>query len=57
MDRYGTRNRLTSASTVMPHPAVFVVDQAGAIRFRSVDRNYKRRTTMHAIFAALGALR
>ena len=57
MDRYGARNRLTSARTVMPHPAVFVVDPAGAIRFRSVDRNYKRRTTMHAIFAALDALR
>jgi peroxiredoxin len=57
MDRYGTRNRLTSARTVMPHPAVFIVDPGGAIRFRSVDRNYKRRTTMHTIFAALDGLR
>ena len=56
IDRYGTRNRLTSARTVMPHPAVVIVDPAGVIRFRSVDRNYKRRTTMHAIFSALSAL-
>jgi hypothetical protein len=57
MNRYGTRNRLTSARTVMPHPSVFIVDSGGAVRFRSIDRNYKRRTTMHAIFAALSALR
>jgi peroxiredoxin len=57
MDSYGARNRLTSARTVMPHPAVFVVDPSGNVRFRSVDRNYKRRTTMHAIFAALDATR
>jgi peroxiredoxin len=56
MNRYGTRNRLTSARTVMPHPSVFIVDAGGAVRFRSIDRNYKRRTTMHAIFLALDAL-
>ena len=55
MERYGTRNRLTSARTVMPHPSVFIVDPAGTVRFRSIDRDYKRRTTMHAIFAALAA--
>jgi hypothetical protein len=57
MDRYGARNRLTSARTVMPHPSVFIVDTTGAIRFRSIDRDYKRRTTMHAIFSALATLR
>jgi peroxiredoxin len=57
IDRYGTRNRLSAASrVVMPHPAVFILDAAGAVRFRSIDRNYQRRTTMHALFAALSEL-
>ena len=55
MDRYGTRNRMTGARTVMPHPSVFVIDPGGAIRFRSIDRNYKLRTTMHTIFSVLAA--
>ncbi|HLL87928.1 MAG TPA: peroxiredoxin family protein [Tepidisphaeraceae bacterium] len=53
IERYGVRNAFLSGSTILPHPAVFIVDDAGQIRFRSIDRNYKKRTTMRTIFAAL----
>ena len=53
IDRYGARNRLAGTRTILPHAAVFVLDPAGAIHFRSIDRNYKKRTTMHAIFRAV----
>jgi peroxiredoxin len=57
IDAYGARNRFTSARTILPHPAVFVIDAAGAVRFRSIDRDIKRRTPMHSIFRALDGLR
>ena len=52
IDRYGARNRFAGTRTILPHPAVFVLDAAGSIHFRSINRNYKKRTTMHAIFRA-----
>jgi peroxiredoxin len=56
IDQFGVRNGFAAARTVLPHPAVVIIDSAFAIRFKSVDRNYKRRTTMHTIFAALEAV-
>jgi peroxiredoxin len=56
IDRYAARNRLTRRSTVLPHPAVFVIDPSGIVRFRSIDRDFKRRTTMHTIFSELNAV-
>ena len=53
IDAYGTRNGFGSARVLLPHPSVFVVEGDGRVRFRSVDRNYKKRTTMRTIFAAL----
>lgn len=53
INRYGTRNGFLGGGSVLPHPSVFVVDPAGVIRFRSVDRNFKRRTTVRAILGAL----
>ena len=53
IDRFGTRNGPSSASTVLPHPAIFILDAGGVIQFRKVDRNFKRRTTMHRIFTEI----
>ena len=53
IDRYGARNTFTSATTVLPHATVVVVDADGIVRFKSVDRNFKKRTTMRTILNAL----
>jgi peroxiredoxin len=53
IDRYGARNSFTSATTVLPHAAVVIVDAHGFVRFKSVDRNYKKRTTIRAILNVL----
>lgn len=56
IEQFGVRNRFSAAMTLLPHPAVFILDGKGAIRYRSVDRNYKRRTTMRTILNQLQAL-
>ena len=53
IDRYDARNRFTSATTVLPHAAVVIVDAAGFVRFKSIDRNFKKRTTMRTILNAV----
>jgi len=54
---YGVRNAFLGHASILPHPAVFVLDGEGAIRFRSIDRNFKKRTTVRAILRALDTLR
>ena len=56
INRFGTRNGYMGGGSVLPHPSVFVIDAGGAIRFRSIDRNYKKRTTVRTILAALGEM-
>lgn len=53
IDRYGARNGFRSARAVLPHPSVFLVDAGGFIRHRSIDRNYKKRTTVRTILGWL----
>lgn len=55
--RYGVRNRFMGFGTMMPHPSVFLIDAEGRLRFRSVDRNYKRRTTIRTLSSAIDRLR
>lgn len=60
IDAYGVRNRLTNdgpasrGKSVLPHPAVFILSPDNRILFRSVDRNYKKRTTVRTILRELG---
>ena len=54
--RYGTRNGFTAARALLPHASVFILDRTGAVRFRSIDRNYKKRTTMRTILTCVGEL-
>ncbi len=49
VEAYGVRNSFTALTTILPHAAVIVIDAEGLIRFKSVDRNYKKRTTMRTI--------
>jgi peroxiredoxin len=53
MDRLGIRNRGAGLDCHMPHPSLYILNAAGEIRFRSVDRNYKKRTTLRAILGVL----
>lgn len=55
IDQFGTRNGPARSTVVLTHPAVFLIDRAGSIRFRRIDRNFKRRTTMHTLFTAIDA--
>ncbi len=56
IDFYGTRNGFSAARTLLPHPAVFILDGGGSIRFRGLDRNYRKRTTLGTIFRQLDAI-
>jgi len=52
-DLYQARNRFAASRALMPHPAVFVIDRQSRIRFRSIDRDYRRRTTIRTILTSL----
>lgn len=49
IDTYGVRNTFSAVRTLLPHPAVFIIDGTGTITFRSIDRNYKKRTTLRTL--------
>jgi peroxiredoxin len=53
IDRYGILNQ---SSKVLPHPATYVIDKDGIVRFKSVDVDYRRRPTNQQILDALKAL-
>jgi peroxiredoxin len=53
---YRVVNRLLSRSSIVPHPASFIIDDAGVIRFRAVDRNYKRRTSLRGLLKSVGSM-
>jgi peroxiredoxin len=53
---YGIRNRFMGFGTLLPHPSVFLIDRQGVIRFRAVDRNYKKRTTIRTILSEVDAI-
>jgi peroxiredoxin len=53
IDLFGTRNGFSTARSLIPHPAVVIIDAELVVRFRSIDRNYKKRTTIRSIFQVL----
>lgn len=53
IDAFDVRNRFSSSAALLPHPSVFILSPGGRVCFRSVDRNYKKRTTMRAIGRAI----
>jgi peroxiredoxin len=56
MEQFGVRNGFAAAASMLPHPAVLIFDSELQLRFRSVDRNYKKRTTLSSIFNALDSM-
>ena len=56
VDAYGIRNRLLGVQSGVPHPAVFIIDAEGIIRFREVRHNYRRRVSPHRILRQLDSL-
>lgn len=57
IDLFGVRNRFRASVTPrMPHPAVIIFRDDGQVAFRSVDRNYKSRTSMRTLLHQLRAL-
>ena len=57
IESYGTRNGFLGTGSVLPHASVFVINQDRSIRFRSIDRNYKKRTTVRTILGVLAVNR
>jgi len=54
IDRYGLFNPVGKG---WPHPATFVVDRQGIVRWKFVEVDYKVRASNEQILAALSALR
>ena len=55
IDRYGVLNPSGSRRGI-PHPAAYVIDKSGVVRWRDVQTDYKVRPTNAQILAALRAL-
>jgi len=56
VDLYGIRNRLLGVASGIPHPAVFLIDAEGIVRFREVRHNYRRRVSPSRILRELDRL-
>ena len=54
IDRYGLLN---PDGRGWPHPATFVIDRQGIVRWRFVETDYKVRATNEQILNALARLR
>ena len=50
IDRYGLLNR---SSGSLPHPATFVIDKTGVVRWRFVEVNYRSRPSNEDVLRAL----
>lgn len=53
IDRYGLLNQDSGS---LPHPATFVIDKQGIVRWRFVEVNYRQRANNEAILRALDDL-
>lgn len=54
IDRYGLLN---PEGRGWPHPATYVIDREGVVRWRFVEIDYRKRPTNDMVVRALGALR
>ncbi len=57
IDRYGLFNMSDPKGREITHPATFVIDTDGIVRWRFVEVNYKVRPTNEDILRELRALR
>jgi peroxiredoxin len=57
IDRYGLFNAEDPRGREITHPATFVIDQSGIVRWRFVEVDYKVRPTNEDIITVLSSLR
>jgi peroxiredoxin len=57
IDRYGLRDLSYAKQDLdgIPRPAVFVLDQAGKVRWSKIESDYRERATTEEVAAALDA--
>ena len=53
IDRYGLFNEDSPEKRPFPHPATYVIDKEGVVRYRFVEVNYKMRPTNEDILEVL----
>ena len=58
IDRYALRDPAYANEKIdgIPHPAVFVLDREGRVRWSRIESDYKQRPPLNEIRAALEAL-
>lgn len=56
IDRYGLFNPADPRGREITHPATFVIDQNGVVRWKMVEVNYRIRPTNEDILRALDRL-
>ena len=56
IDRYGLFNPDAPPSRPLPHPATFVIDKEGVVRYRFVEVDYRVRPTNEDILEVLKEL-
>ncbi len=56
IDRYGLFNPADPKGRQITHPATFVIDTEGVVRWKMVEVNYKVRPTNEDILGALATL-
>jgi peroxiredoxin len=56
IDRYGLFNKDDPGGREITHPATFVIDRSGIVRWRFVEVDYKVRPSNEEILQALAAL-
>lgn len=56
IDRYGLRNENDPGGRPIPHPATFVIDRDGRVRWKVVETDYRLRPSNEDILAALEAV-
>ncbi len=56
IDRYGLFNPDSSPRRPIPHPATYVIDKDGVVRYRFVEVDYRVRPTNEDILAVLKGL-
>ncbi len=57
IDRYGLFNPADPRGRQIAHPATFVIDRQGLVRWKMVEVDYRIRPTNEAILSALAELR
>ena len=56
IDRYGLYNENAPPTRPLPHPATFVIDKEGVVRYRFVEVDYRVRPTNEDILEVLEGL-